>query len=122
MKISKVKFVELIAKHLAKKAGTDVSQTDTSLLTASILPLFNAQIEPALKKFNFIDDDCCIDLIGLEEKLLSVFRLLPIFRVPFCSSFIDITEQDVRNFFDEAKKFGFEDTKIIENFTKTGNE
>ena len=113
MKINKAKFVELFAKHLGQKVG-DVSNMDLTTLTASVLPSFNAQVEPLLRKFNLIDDDYIIDLSALKEKLLNTFKFIPMLRVPMGPTTMEITEYDIQEFFKDAEKFGFEDTKVIE--------
>lgn len=109
MKINKFDFLKLVGKHLSRKLGNP--SADLVMMATSLMPMFNQQV-PRMISAGIIDSDNRIDVDTLEQKLVELFNITPIFNVPLGPSKVSITKRDIELFLEDLKKYAEVDQVI----------
>lgn len=104
MKITKIAFLQILAKQLFNKLGAfNVSASSIDLAVQALLPSFNLY-SINMRNKNILDDEDRIDIDSLEKEATQFFSLIPIINLPFQNLKLSITSQDMINFINELKK------------------
>lgn len=102
MKINKFDFLKLVGKHLSRKFGSP--SADLVMLATSLMPMFNAHT-PKMMLAGILDEDNRINVEVLEQKLIELFNITPLFNVPLGTNKVTITKRDIELFLEDLKKY-----------------
>ena len=106
MKISHYKFLQILAKHLLKKAiSIEPSVNDLNMTANALMPMF-VSLAGSLKAKKILDPDNKIDINILEKEVNAFFKLIPIFNLPVGDTAIKITKKDLDPFIKELFQSG----------------
>lgn len=106
MKISKFKFLRILAKHFSLKITKRIpAESEISLMVNAISPMFYMHFA-SMKAKGIITNNDLIDIEKLEQESDQLFRYIPIINIPMGNANIAITKEDVCKFIEDLYKHG----------------
>ena len=101
MRITKFKFLKILAKHISLKLNHRIpNEQDLMMMVTSLTPMFN-MYSHKLMESNIMDSNGFIHIETLEKEMNDFFLMVPTINIPLGSSSLPITKEDVNKFITE---------------------
>ena len=106
MRITKFKFLKILAKHISLKLNHRIpTEQDLMMMVTSLTPMFN-MYSSKLMESNIMDSTGFIHIETLEKEVNDFFLMVPTINIPLGSASIPITKEDVNKLITELYSKG----------------